>query len=356
MYLTRKKYNHSRINITYMAALKTAILGLKDGGELLLEATAKCGYFTVTAVADKDTALVEKTAQTYNCTAYDDYRQLIMQNDFDCVLVAAGMHSCEEYLRAAIKKKMNILKLPPPARNFEEIEEFAKLAHRENINFAVANTKRFSRSFTAAKEFIEAGKLEQIFLITAVSTNGNNAYPPWYSDPKLAGGGVLLRNGYQILDQMLCLFSIPQQVYCLTGNHALDRQQRLCLTEDTAVLTMKFSDTLTANLTISRIFGAKEETIKIHGKNKILTIADNYFGISDNRGNIISEQRYNQTEFDLITKLLEDFANSLINTQENKLNSSIHENRKNMAVIESAYLSARTGMPESSDRILKTTI
>ena len=118
--------------------LKTAVLGLNDRTELLLEAASEIDYFQIQAVADKETKLAEKVALRYNCAAYDDYRQLIMQNQLDCLLVAAGMYSCDEYIRMAMKKKFKILKLAPPARNFEEAAEFVRLAKDEDIKFGIS--------------------------------------------------------------------------------------------------------------------------------------------------------------------------------------------------------------------------
>jgi len=117
--------------------LNTAILGLNPGGQLLLEASEAVDCLDVHAVADKDTNLAEKIAGQYKCAAYDDYRQLIIQNQLDCLLVAAPMHSCDEYVRTAIKKKFNILKLAPAARDFEEAAEFVRLAEEQDIQFAV---------------------------------------------------------------------------------------------------------------------------------------------------------------------------------------------------------------------------
>ena len=42
--------------------LKTAILGLNEGGRLLLEAASRVEHFHIHAVADKDTNLAEKVA------------------------------------------------------------------------------------------------------------------------------------------------------------------------------------------------------------------------------------------------------------------------------------------------------
>ena len=207
--------------------LKTAILGLNDAGRLLLEAASQTDYFEIQAVADKDATLAERVAEEHKCRAYNDYRQLIIQNQFDCLLVAAGLYSCDEHIRTAIKKKFNILKLAPPARNFEEAVEFVRLAEDENIKFAVANPARFAESFLALRQFLQQGQIEQISLITAICTAGDRPYPAWQTDPKLAGGGVLLHNCYEIIDQIMWNFPTPQQVYSLNTSTAADRQHRL---------------------------------------------------------------------------------------------------------------------------------
>jgi predicted dehydrogenase len=359
--------------------LKTAVLGLDDRGLLLLEAASKIDYFQLEAVADKDGSLAERTASEYNCTAYDDYRQLIIQNQLDCLFVAAGMYSCEKQVRAAVKKKFNILKLAPAARNFEEAAELVQLAEQEKITFAIANPNRFARSFLDLRQFLEKGRIEHIFLITAFCSVGghprldpkNNSVhssgshpeithkmapgtqPAWHTDPKLAGGGVLLRNCYGIIDQIMWNFPTPQQVHSLNSSQAPDRQQRFYLTEDTAVVTMKFSDNLIGNLIASKAFGPEQKFLKLYGKDKIVTVSNTRLTVSDGLGRTTEESKYDDDETSWYKALLENFALSILSPEENKLCSSGRENLKNMAVIESAYLSARTAVPEEPDRILQ---
>ena len=131
--------------------LKTAVLGLDERGRVLLEAACQSGLLQIDAIADKNTVLAEKLAEQYKCAAYDDYRQLIIQNHFDCLLVAANIHTCDEYIKTAIKRKFDILKLTPPARTFEETTEFVRLAEEHNVKFAVANTARFMQSYQKLK-------------------------------------------------------------------------------------------------------------------------------------------------------------------------------------------------------------
>ncbi len=333
--------------------LKTAILGLDDRGQLLLQTASGIEHFEIQAVADKDTKLAEKIADKYKCAAYDDYRQLIIQNQLDCLLVAAGMHSCDEHIRAAMRKKINILKLAPAARNFEEAVEFVRLAKDENIRFAVANVSRFAQSFLTLRQFLQQGRIEQIFLITAFCAIGNEHIAAWQTDPKLAGGGVLLNNCYEIIDQIIWNFDTPQQVYSLNTNTAGDRQQRLYLTEDSAVVTIKFTDTFFGNLIASKVFGPEQKLLKVYGKDKILTVSNSQFSFSNCSGGVIEELEYEDDEPVWYAALLENFALSILLPDKNKLCSSGSENLKDMAVIESAYLSARTGMPEGPGRILQ---
>jgi predicted dehydrogenase len=334
--------------------LKTAILGLNDAGWLLLQAASQLDHFEIQAVADKDLDAAETGAEAYQCTAYDDYRQLIIQNEFDCLLVAAGLYSCDEYVKTAIKKKFNILKLPPAARNFEEAAELVRLAEEHEVKFAVANPGRFAQSFLTLRQFLQQGQIEHVFLITATCTVGDKQYPVWQTDPKLAGGGVLLHDCYGIIDQIVWNFAAPQQVYSLSSNMAGDKQQRLYLTEDTALVSMKFTDTCIGSVMASRCIGVgpQERILKVYGRDKTLTAGDARFTVSDCQGRISEEFEYDDQPA-CSKKVLENFALSIVSPDNNKLCSCGSENLTNMAVIESAYLSARTAMPEEPGRILQ---
>jgi predicted dehydrogenase len=334
--------------------IKTAVLGLNEGGQLLLKAASQMAHFQIQAVADKNRNLAEKIAAQYECSAYDDYRQLVIQSHLDCLLVAAGMYSCAEHIRAAMKKKFNVLKLAPPARDFEEAAEFVRLAECEGIKFAIANPSRFAGSFLAFRDFLHRRKIEQIFLIEAFCNVDSRMNPAWHTDPKLAGGGVLLRNCYEMIDQIMWNFPIPLQVYSLSTNQASDKQQRLYLTEDTAIVTMKFDDTLIGSLIALRRPGPgpKHEFLRVYGKDKILSVGQGRLTVSDASGKVHEQLQYDDDALNCMMKLLDNFAVSILSPDENKLCSSGEENLKNMAVIESAYLSARTAIPEEPSRFL----
>lgn len=335
--------------------LKTAVLGLSERGLLLLEVAKSVEELEIVAVADKETNVAEKTAAEAHCEFYDDYRQLIIQNQLDCLLVAAPMHSCDEFVRMAMKKRFNVLKLAPVARDFEEAAEFVRLADEQEIQFAIANPSRFAPCFMTLRRFLEEGKIEQVFLMNVFCNAGDYERSGWQTDPKLAGGGVLLHDCYRILDQVVWNFGMPQQVYSLSTNQAQDKQQRSYLTEDTAIITMKFSDTFIGNFVAVRRAGTgpQEDFLQFYGKERILTLSEKRLRLSDGSCRVIEELECDRNEQGCVKQSLESFAGSILSPDEIWLASSGRENLKDMAVIESAYLSARTGFPEEPGRILR---
>lgn len=334
--------------------LKAAVLGLKDGGEKLLSIAAESEYFDIVAVAEKEAEVAQNTAKQYGCAAFDDYRQLVIQNELDCVLVAAGMYSCEQYLRAAIKKKFNVFKLPPLARNFEEASEFVRLTEAEGVKLSVPVCWRYSEAFEQLHKSVRGSGIEQILLVTVTCEYRREYRPAWHGDPELAGGGVLLRDSYDIIDTLVQVFGVPEQVYSLVTSTAADRQQRHALTEDTAVVTMKYGSDLCVNLVAMRATGPEltTESINCFGKDKVLMLERESLTIESREGETISKDNFEYDERTAFEKTLEDFALSIIEPEENPLRCGGREQLQNMAVIEAAYLSSRTSMPEQPRRIL----
>ncbi len=337
--------------------LTAAILGLGPEGQRLLEAAQATGDFCIKAVADQDQQRVDRNAKEFGCEPYTDYRQLIVQNQFDCLLVAADIHVCDEHLKAALKKRFHVLKLPPPARDFEEALEYVQLAESAGVQFAIANPARFRSSYQKVRALLNDGQVKQVFLITAEGRIGSANRPAWRADPKLAGGGVLLHDCYPLVDQILWNFPIPQQVYALTSNQAPDKQQRLYLTEETAVVSLKFAEALMANLVAARRHDLvdSETTLTIYAKDAVLSVTDDRVALSTGSDHDDQVWQFDEGPQDVLKRLLGSFAESVRTPQEHFLVSSGAANLANMAVLESAYLSARTGFPEEPTRILRIT-
>ena len=78
--------------------LKSAILGLNEEGLELLSAIDQAGTFDIVAVGDSQAKLAENIAQRHDCAFFDDYRQLVVQNQLDVLFVAVPLHICDEHI------------------------------------------------------------------------------------------------------------------------------------------------------------------------------------------------------------------------------------------------------------------
>ena len=167
--------------------------------------------------------------------------------------MAADIHAYDEHLKTAIKRKFNILKLAPPARNFEEASEYVQMAESEKVKFAVANPGRFNPSYITAHELIPQGHIGQVFLIAAYCSfaSGGPAllvHRPAARRRRRAPARRLPAHRPDPLELSRC----PQQVYALNTNGAPDKQQRLYLTEDTSVVSLRFTDAFVGSITATR--------------------------------------------------------------------------------------------------------
>ena len=335
--------------------LKTAFLGITEKDQPLLEAAWKNKLFQVVALAGANPDLVANFAGRYECTPFDDYRQLVVRNELDLLVVTAPLHLCEEHVKTAMKKKFNILKPAPPALDFEQATELMQIAQKNKVELFVANPMLFCPAFVELPKHIHTEDKNEIHLVSCFCNTPTRLDEPsqrWLNDPKMAGGGVLLRDCYHMIDLIVLNFGLPQQVYSLATNQAPDKQLRLSITEDTVAVLMKFSDTLIGSLVGSRRFGPPSAGVTIHGKGSYTVVTEHSITVHENSGKVVQQQKCG---FDLdksTEEMLQKVALSMHQPNKKKAETRTR-NLMNMAVIEAAYLSARTAMPEEPFKVLE---
>jgi len=346
--------------------LKAAVLGLDDSGLTLAELLAESDSYQLTAVADRDGETAEKAGQKYSCQHYDDYRQLVVAGKVDLLLSAAPFHSCKDLLRTALEAGIHVLKAGPAGLSFEHTAELIKAAKKGNVRYHVISPWLCSDTFKQLKQLICPEQTEnrtspddpsssQTYMIHAQCSLMEDKSQPetrWLCDPSLAGGGVLLRHCYELIGQIVELFSMPQQVYALTMNNAPDKQQRLSTTEDTVLMTMAFSDTLSASLTGNRLCGPPKKQLIIHTSEKYIELSQPSLTIRSCQGELLEQKTTSQTEKQLTAEFLQNFAQAVLNPDKPFIVSPRAE-LETMAVIEAAYLSARTAMPETPAKLIE---
>jgi predicted dehydrogenase len=324
-----------------------------------METAVESGHFVIAAVGDERQDRAESWARKYECPVFTDYRQLIIQTQADFLLFGSPAYQCIEFIRLGIQQKFHILKTCPPTLNFSQLAELYRLAKKEKVLFLTLQKGRFGLPFEHVRNCLAESsrqKEQPWHLISAVCHVPMGELEPqmrWLYDPNMAGGGVLLQDCYDLIDELLLCFGLPQKVYALAISQAPDRQQRMSLTEDTAIVAMQFTDSLIAHICGSRTLGPARRHLRIHGKQQHLTAADQEVVLYDNSGNLLVQKTYPGDDLPSQKRMLENLAESFADPQKHPLYPCYGFDLNTFAVIEAAYLSTRTGMAEDPSRILK---
>lgn len=339
--------------------VKLAAIGLSESAQALLDIAWETGLYTISAVGDERIEQAEMLGRKYECSHFTDYRQLIIQSDADFLLFGNPVSQCAEFIRLGLQEKYHILQICPPALNFEQLAEFYRIAHKEHQLFITLQNSRFRQSFEHIRNTIQKTPehtTQHWHLISAVCHVPMGELLPqdrWIFDPNMAGGGVLLQQCYDLIDELILCFGMPQRVYGLTMSQAPDRQQRMSLTEDTAIVTMRFSDTLIAHIAASRTLGPARRHLRIHGKEQHLTTTKEEVVLYDNSGDLLDKKSYSQDEIPSQKRMFENIALSFLSPEQYHLYPDHGFDLNTFAVIEAAYLSGRTGMAEEPGKIFR---
>ncbi len=338
--------------------LSIAFCGLSPKGIEVLSIVSGMPGCRIAAVFGSDREQTDRIAQRYDCLCFDDLRQLVLKTKPDILIVSSRLQPPTEILNVAIENKVHIIKIPPAALDFATCTELITSSAKHKTCFVTANICRFAPGFSALEKYLRENPhdRENTYLIEAVgkfSTDTSLADNRWLSDPQLAGGGVLLRECYNLIQEIIINFSMPECVYAMKSNLAPDKTQRLSLTEDCAVVSMRFSDKLMGSIIANRTCHKCEQTLRLYCPDKYISVRPASLKITDLDGNLISEITGPEDYTMIYDKIITDVANQI---NDEKYASALADERQTlmtMAFIEACYLSSKTGMPETPDKMLK---
>lgn len=329
-----------------MKELRAGIIGVGGYGLAVLKELDHNEVFRVQAIADRNRELAQDLAQQYDAEAYDDYRSLIVEEDIDVLFLTLPTFLCRDCVRLAARKKIHVFKEAPLARTLPEAMEMVKMMEKAGCHFHVGSPSRFSPGYLEAHQLLSENKIGQVYLIRGEQFMNYSGSWEWRGDPVLSGGGVLLEMAYHLIDQIVWSFALPERVFSLNSGFCARRVVPPYRTEDTALLTMQFSDGAMANIVSSWMTGPEMERLTFHGVDGTIEVTPNRIHLYGPDNNTIKKVDYDVGQDWLIAQQIRQFADRLIDDQVKPI-STAREHLANVAVVESAYLSARTASPET---------
>ncbi len=334
-----------------MERLKVALLGLADVGAEYLEAIRADDQFDLVAVGDHDPNVLRRHAVDASCRVFEDYRSLVIETahaGLDALIVALEPHESLELMELAGSRGVAVFHKPPPVRTLREAQRLNQWFETGGSALAIP---RFWRTTTALSSRQHAVELAGHFVAAMATVWTTATSEGWRGDSVRAGGGVLLHGAYEIIDLLVWLLGLPDTVYTQCGVARAPGPPKRYDTEDVATLSLGFGDGRMASIAALR--GAPEARRQI-----VLTGTDALIELDLERITV----RLQSTGASETTPLAESppaagaigaFGDAMRSTPDG-LRSIAPDVVRVLAVIEAAYLSAKTGEPESPGRLLQS--
>jgi myo-inositol 2-dehydrogenase / D-chiro-inositol 1-dehydrogenase len=330
-----------------MAQMKVGLLGLGRGGQQLADALLRSSWAQLVAVASaKPERLTAFHENHRGIATYNDFRSLIVGQTLDALFVALPPHQRPRYLALAAERKLPVWMLPPPARSLEELAEVVRRFDEAACPIVLARSWGHESSLRADSELVQ--RAGPVYLASGQVSTYWSGELDWRGDRQSAGGGVLLDRGYGLLDTALQVLGMPAKVFAALGRGPLPARSPYD-TEDTAALTALYPGGGVLSLTASRVCGPETWSLHLHGATGSLEIGRERVVTRDRAGGavIAEEARPAQPLLQEVDEFL-----SRLQSSPRTLRSKLSEHLSTMAVVQAAYLSARTGQPESPQALL----
>ena len=332
-----------------MKRLKVALMGLSGVGAEYLATIESCEELHLTAVADTDPKLLQRHAESSGVRTYEDYRSLVVETaraGVDLLVVALQPFESIEYVEMAATQGIAVFHKAPFARHTREAQRLVRRFAEHRCPLVVSRTCQLEPAFAPLRDLCQGN--EHVHAATAeVKTTDSSA--GWRGDATRAGGGVLLNGAYEVVDLLVAVFGMPETVYAQCANAGAPGTPRKYDTEDVAIMSLSFSKERIACVTAMRNAAESAWHVTLLGATQTLELAGDHLTVTDREGGL-TERHTVWTKHQAV-HALRAFAEAGADNDP-VASSRAEEHLPTMAVIEAAYLSAKTGERESPGRLL----
>lgn len=332
-----------------MKRLRTALVGVGGICARYLDALRDDEQFELIAVGDPRTDDEAQHLSAAGIQHHRDYRSLIVETasaGLDLLVVALEPRESFGFVTLAGERGINVFHTAPFALSTAQGRGLVAVFAEHDAKLVVARSWMFSQAFAAL------GSVESLvgkaFAVTVMVTVGSDR-----TDGSAGTGfvsrGALLYDAYERIDLLVHLFGTPLSVYAqcaAVGDRALERT---CETQDGAMVTLRFADDLIGSVAVLGSRAPATWTITIAGTKGTATLSQDGMEVLPDVARSVQET--NPESNRTVERALSAFGGALLSGVET-VAAKAEDHLATIATIEAAYLSAKTGAPESPMHLL----
>lgn len=145
--------------------IKFGIIGMGIRGTMFAETIGQNQYAELSAFAEYDDSVREKTGKQYSVPSYKDFKTMFDREKLDAVIVATPDFLHKDAVICASEHGINILCEKPFSTSPEECEAMAASIKKYNVKCLVAFENHWNLPFVSAKNEIESGAIGNVLNI-----------------------------------------------------------------------------------------------------------------------------------------------------------------------------------------------
>ena len=232
---------------------------------------------SIVAVADPNAELIERFKTEYDCDqAYDDYEDLLQEENLDAVYIFDSNRSGAEAAQLALSMGIHVMIEKPMASSLEEADDMLAAARATNTRLMINWPLAWWPQIQHAINLIHTGDIGRVWQVKYRAAHAgpkelgcSDFFCGWLFDQEENGGGALM--DYCCYGALLAraILGMPTRVTAIKG--------RLCkeeiVVEDNALLALTYHDAMaTAEGSWTQIDTMTAYTTLIYGTEGTLMI------------------------------------------------------------------------------------
>jgi predicted dehydrogenase len=151
-----------------MKKYKIGVIGIGMGSTLLAINKDKTSQIEVIGISDIDLDRAKKLATEHDLKyVFDDYKDLIKQDDIDIVAVFSPDHLHGEHCIASLKLGKHVICTKPMVTKEEDSKKIVEIVKEKKLKFLTGQTMRYEPQFTTIKKMYDDGDIGQIIMAEA---------------------------------------------------------------------------------------------------------------------------------------------------------------------------------------------
>ncbi len=224
-----------------MSTLRIGIIGCGGIGRTHFHAWIAAGY-TPVALCDTTPGAAAALVGDSGAHAYEDVTLLLAEAQLDIVSICTPPTTHCALTVQALDAKVHVLVEKPMAPTVAECNSMIAAAARAHRLLSVGFCHRFQPQIVALKQALSDGLIGTPMMFqNRFAGVMPDVHQRWFSDPALAGGGVIMDTCVHSVDMFRFFFGDVRRVQASATTRATDLGPALRV-EDTAILTLTSLD------------------------------------------------------------------------------------------------------------------